>query len=180
MTILSQKLCLWCSKSFDTSYETKVYCHRFCKEKAKQARKYLKETQGIELPEDRIRHWVKTFYIRNCKNCGQHISTSIKNKLYCDKKCSKMLRETIQRQGDIKRLKAKNTPNLRARIYYRDKGICGICKKLIDLRLEYPNPYSMSIDHIVPVSQGGTNNQFNLQPAHLVCNSSRGNKPLDK
>lgn len=39
-------------------------------------------------------------------------------------------------------------------------------------------PGANSADHVVPRSQGGTEELFNLAPAHLSCNSSRKAKPL--
>lgn len=32
-----------------------------------------------------------------------------------------------------------------------------------------------TLDHVVPVSKGGTNDPDNLRPAHRACNSARGN-----
>lgn len=59
----------------------------------------------------------------------------------------------------------------------RDGGDCGICGDPIDLGAEYPDPQSASIDHIVPVSLGGSDEETNLRLAHLVCNIRRGNRP---
>ena len=178
MTILSQKLCLWCSKEFATAYKTKIFCERRCKELAKQSRKAIKESTGIELPANRIRHRVTTLYVINCKNCNHSITTKKSWQIYCNSFCSDMAKETRARQGGVKKFVKNNAPNITARIYYRDKGLCGICKEPIDLRLQYPDPRCLSIDHIVPVSLGGTNLQSNLQPSHLICNTKRGNKPL--
>jgi 5-methylcytosine-specific restriction endonuclease McrA len=36
---------------------------------------------------------------------------------------------------------------------------------------------SFSIDHIIPRSQQGSHSFDNLRPAHLECNSLRGDKP---
>ena len=171
--------CKWCSDTFQTIYEEKIYCHRSCKERAKQSRKHLKDTKGITLPSDRIRRGVVTRYIKWCKNCNEIVNTHRHWQLYCDKTCSDMMKQTIKRQMGVKKFVKNNAPNVVARIYFRDKGLCGICKEPIDLRLQYPNAFSISVDHVIPVSQGGTNLQSNLQPAHLICNTKRGNKPLD-
>jgi len=37
-----------------------------------------------------------------------------------------------------------------------------------------------SIDHLVPVSKGGTDDDENLYLAHLMCNKRRGNKDIDE
>jgi HNH endonuclease len=178
MTILSQKLCLWCGDKFETIYDTKVYCQRSCKERAKQSRAYIRTNQDPNVSLDRIRRKVKTIYIKICKNCGETIYSYWSFKTFCDDVCSDMATKTKRRAAEIKRIKKNQVPNIAARIYYRDKGLCGICKDPIDLRLQYPDLQSLSIDHIVPVSLGGTNLQSNLQPSHLICNSKRGNKPL--
>ena len=60
----------------------------------------------------------------------------------------------------------------------RDGWRCQLCKKKVDRRLKYPHVMSMSIDHIVPISQGGTDVRSNVQLAHLACNMSKGNRTL--
>jgi 5-methylcytosine-specific restriction endonuclease McrA len=37
-----------------------------------------------------------------------------------------------------------------------------------------------SLDHIVPVSLGGTHTWANVQLAHLRCNVSKGNRPANE
>ena len=39
--------------------------------------------------------------------------------------------------------------------------------------------YGPSVDHIVARSHGGTDDIENIRPAHTLCNSTRGNKPLE-
>lgn len=50
----------------------------------------------------------------------------------------------------------------------------------IDLTLEWPHPASKSVDHVIPISMLAPDDpllwrQENLRPAHLKCNSARGN-----
>ena len=52
--------------------------------------------------------------------------------------------------------------------------ICGICGLPINLRLNYPNPWSLTIDHKIPIAKGGTTREENLQPAHFRCNRRKG------
>ncbi len=58
-----------------------------------------------------------------------------------------------------------------AKLYERDEGICGICQ-------EKCNWGDKSMDHIKPLSKGGTHTWDNVQLAHLVCNSKKGNKDV--
>jgi 5-methylcytosine-specific restriction endonuclease McrA len=56
------------------------------------------------------------------------------------------------------------------------QGTCGLCNTNIDLDLVWPNPWSYSVDHIIPLSKGGTDLLSNVQPTHLTCNVSKGNR----
>ena len=72
--------------------------------------------------------------------------------------------ETMQQVGDIHKIKRKQfSPTERTKIYNKGKGRCAICGKFI--------PYdSFTVDHIVPLAKGGTNEIDNLQVACGVCN----------
>lgn len=52
----------------------------------------------------------------------------------------------------------------REEVMRRDNGVCHICGQ----------GAADAIDHIVPVSWGGSDNPENLAPAHTSCNSSKG------
>jgi len=54
-------------------------------------------------------------------------------------------------------------------ILERDDGVCGICGGDVD-------PQDFHIDHIVPVSKGGTHTYDNVQVAHPSCNSRKSAK----
>jgi hypothetical protein len=55
----------------------------------------------------------------------------------------------------------------------RDGWRCGICGKTIGRNLVWPDPRSLSIDHIVPLSRGGEHEMSNVQASHLRCNVSK-------
>jgi hypothetical protein len=59
-------------------------------------------------------------------------------------------------------------------IFERDKWICQLCKKKVNKRLKAPHPLSPSLDHIVPLSKGGSHERKNVQLVHLLCNSKAG------
>lgn len=56
--------------------------------------------------------------------------------------------------------------------------LCAICGMPIDKSLKFPDPMSISIDHIIPVAKGGKSTLDNLQAAHLICNKAKGKKVL--
>lgn len=53
---------------------------------------------------------------------------------------------------------------------YRDRGgICGICHQQVSFD-------TFTVDHIRPLSKGGAHCAWNLQIAHLGCNSHKRDK----
>jgi 5-methylcytosine-specific restriction endonuclease McrA len=61
-------------------------------------------------------------------------------------------------------------------IYERDIWLCGLCSVPVDPECSWPDPMSPSLDHILPLSKGGTHTYENVQLAHLACNVSKGNR----
>lgn len=54
--------------------------------------------------------------------------------------------------------------------------VCALCGRWIDKSLPANDPMSWTADHIDPLSEGGAETDLsNLRPAHMRCNSSRGN-----
>ena len=57
-------------------------------------------------------------------------------------------------------------------IYAKCNGKCAICGKPVKFK-------KMTIDHITPLSRGGTNDIKNLQLACKRCNSMKSNMTMD-
>jgi len=157
--------CAWCSQPFQTTIKNKIYCTRKCLDRKKDLRRRTKTN-------------APTYYLKVCRACKEQFMARRVNQIYCSGACAEYHKEQKRKETEQGRWKAAGKPLWKARIYYRDKGICQLCLKTIDLTIEYPNPISYSLDHKIPRSQGGTHNQSNLQAAHLICNSKRGNKPI--
>lgn len=54
--------------------------------------------------------------------------------------------------------------------------LCAICGERIPTRSRAGNRGSVSVDHIIPKSLGGSSRIENLQPTHSKCNNDKGNK----
>lgn len=61
-------------------------------------------------------------------------------------------------------------------VFERDRWVCQICLRRISKRLQWPDPMSVSLDHVVPVSEGGAHTRANTRAAHLRCNVARSNR----
>jgi len=90
----------------------------------------------------------------------------------------KLLRrkDTNRRRNNARR---KFTYNQRqnhfGQIAERDDWTCWICKIRIDPDVPSTNRMGATIDHVIPISKGGTNDHENLKLAHWICNVRRGN-----
>ena len=69
------------------------------------------------------------------------------------------------------RQKRVNLPQkLRLKIFERDKKVCRHCLARIGFQ------HRWHVDHVVPVSKGGTNEEANLQLLCEACNMKKGNR----
>ncbi|WP_327413223.1 HNH endonuclease [Streptomyces sp. NBC_01233] len=60
----------------------------------------------------------------------------------------------------------------------RDGWRCHLCARLVDPTLYFQHRDAATLDHLVPVSAGGTDEASNLALAHRGCNSRRGTRAL--
>ncbi|HUS17832.1 MAG TPA: HNH endonuclease [Chloroflexia bacterium] len=96
-----------------------------------------------------------------CARCGvKAVAHSSPRQIYCSADCrgwSKTRRDPL------------NTKNKRA-VLRRDNWHCYLCDRAIDPALRWPHEQSGTVDHVMPVSAGGTHRVANLRAAHWRCN----------
>lgn len=112
-----------------------------------------------------------------CKQCGTlFIPTS--RSVYCSEQCRKRENNKRCRDKRLRRLKhliVDNDITLEA-LAKRDNNICWLCGKPVDWddinadRSIAGNDYP-SIDHVVPLVNGGEHSWSNVALAHRICNS---------
>ena len=55
--------------------------------------------------------------------------------------------------------------------------VCWLCGHPIDRALPWQHPMAAQVDHVVPLSKGGSpEDPANLRAAHRRCNITRGNR----
>ena len=52
----------------------------------------------------------------------------------------------------------------------RDKWLCHLCGKKIPKDARWPDRLSASVDHVVPLAQGGEHSMANVRASHAICN----------
>lgn len=107
---------------------------------------------------ERLRKHMAALYLQHRKErlhkvAQWNIANREKRRLYEQKRKAQKLLTTVGRI-DIED------------IYARDAGICGICQKKVKRK-------EVSLDHILPLSQGGEHTAWNVRITHKLCNTRR-------
>lgn len=114
-----------------------------------------------------------------CSFCGVALRGA-KRKQCGDAECERRYRaERARRYMHERRARLRGNDWERfspVEVYERDGWICGICNKPVDRSTYFPDPMSVSLDHVIPVSLGGPHTRANTRCAHFGCNSNRGNR----
>lgn len=164
-------ICHYCGKRFMAKNEKK-YCCKECKIK-KQIEKNRQKKIKEYIPQKRV-----------CKYCGKEFWTEYgkKNRMFCSQECGK--RYEREQRKIKRRLRIITNGNYNEditlrKVYKKYKGICCICGKKVNYKdFHYDEQGNFitgdkypSIDHIIPLSKGGTHTWNNIQLAHRGCNS---------
>jgi len=130
-----------------------------------------------------------------CHWCGYRLGQG--QKAYCSVKCSNQRSNDLKcqavgygRNPEVRRQswQAKNRRRRARRrggqaerytlaeIASRDRWRCGLCHRRVQPDLDYLDPSSATIDHVVPLSVGGDDTRANVQLAHRACNIRKHNR----
>jgi len=131
------------------------------------------------------RQTVERLAIHVCKNCGTEYSievTGYNSKQYCSERCMKRWVMRIKNDRRLKRMKARqhDTDITLEKLFNKESGVCYLCGKRCDwndvdadgnAQGDYP-----SIDHVRPLSKGGTHTWNNVRLACRHCNNTKGSR----
>ena len=148
--------CVICGKDFTPNYKDKLCCSMACS--------IIKRTQTAKAKRIEKICVVcgKTYYVD-----GHHTFSKT-----CSKACADLIHTRLRRV----RLLEGNEQFDAVEIYERDNWICQICHKPTKRGVNGRNPLQPSLDHIIPLSLGGSHTRNNVRCTHLVCNTARKNK----
>lgn len=103
--------------------------------------------------------------------CKKHYArvTRTKSPWTARRKANKRKRNALKRGAESEAI-------VDVEVYDRDGWLCGICTEPVARSLVWPDPMSVSLDHVIPLSRGGAHVLDNVQCAHLSCNVRKGNR----
>lgn len=142
-----------------------AYCSGKCKTYVQSNRHWLGEG-----PSTRI-------YFRPCPDCGIDVAmTSRGGSLRVCTKCRTRRNKAINARKNQARRAIGPTVLSVDELAARDGCRCHVCNRKVEMSLSGNAKWGPTIEHIVPVSRGGTNDPENLALAHRFCNTARGNR----
>jgi len=163
-----EKTCPVCQIEFTAQNTRTRFCSVKCK--SKEYNKYLKaarEQERLNRPD---------FVEVPCYYCKEPVwKLASRSGKVSHPTCKE------QRQRDWNR--AKNAKRRRYRyvrssmfsvISERDEWTCHICGEYVDDSLPSYSRMSPSLDHVIPLSKGGTDDPKNLKLSHFICNVRKG------
>lgn len=167
-------VCVVCSKSFLAKTSQPAVC---CSPNCYRKKRYhadIEKSRARCRQESAIRR-KKPIVSAECLMCGASYSCTEKrasHRTFCNRQCKVEFSRHVRRakhSGQYIKFKS-------VEIFEKYGWTCHLCSKPILKSFEYPDPQSPSLDHIIPLSKGGWHAPWNCRPAHLGCNSRKGDK----
>lgn len=122
----------------------------------------------------------RTWVAGACERCGTQFTACAKGAdigRYCSLACLKRASNSRRRAREAG---AESERYSRHAIFMRDGWRCHICRRLVRQAESTPHPLAPTIDHLVPLAQGGGDTAANVATAHFICNSTKGDRFTDR
>ncbi len=118
------------------------------------------------------RQWI----MGTCRTCGDSFTAMRAASYmahYCSKTCNAKQARTERR---ARKQKAWVEEVWRSVVFERDNWTCQLCGDPVDKSIKWPDTQCASLDHIIPLANGGDHSYENTQLAHFLCNSLKGDR----
>lgn len=182
--------CIVCGSEHWSARRTGIYCSQACK-----AEHFKRIGRRPQCPPEK-RKWTKRQHARvkawraakgtrgrtwvsgRCERCGKpFIAPCLGGQeslaRYCGEACSRAARHARRR---ARKRKAQVERYSRLAVFERDQWRCHICRRKVRKGTVVPHPLAPTIDHLVPLFDGGSDTAANVATAHFVCNSTKGER----
>ena len=120
--------------------------------------------------------------LTKCYKCQEvkYLRQFLKNKNFSTGYCRLCLdcNNKIRAQYRFHRMKSKRDYT-RWEVFEDDKFMCYLCEDILSPDTLSPNPKSLSIDHVTPISKGGLDERDNVRTACLDCNRKKNDMLLE-
>lgn len=124
----------------------------------------------------------RNVYSIKCRECGKHFSSTKSNRSYCSYGCGE--RYYNRRKEALRREKITSNGPVDwsisiERLAKRDGRGCYICGDKMNFKVDYNHDNYPNIEHVKPISKGGTHTWDNVKLAHRICNMKKSDHWID-
>lgn len=152
--------CEHCGKTFQPKRRDRRYCYGgWCAQAAYQARKAAGATSRMGEREF------------TCHECWARFTAKHPAARWCSHSC-----QIRHRSREASRRRSGNQTNdgyTDREIFERDNWTCHLCGKQLDPATDRRRPDGPTIDHVIPLSRGGTDVRANVKTACNRCNRQK-------
>jgi predicted nucleic acid-binding Zn ribbon protein len=179
------RTCHGCGKEWQALAPTALWCSEACRVLVGQRKRALhaqvvpwSSPAGWVHPRYRVVAAVLTplrrcWYAGRCACCNDWFIHDLPQTATCSPKCQRRMAKARRRALKKAAFVAPVSPR---KIFDRDSWTCRLCRKPVLRSAVAPHPLAPTVDHIVPLDAGGTHEPSNVQCAHFLCNSRKGNR----
>lgn len=146
------------------------------RENAEKLRIYFRDYQRKKVKPSKT---VKLILFKFCQECSKPFETTQVQKIYCSRKCKCGTVRELRRKADARRKRRAQKRGVayeiinHIEVFERDQWQCQICKQPVRRDRMHGLPDSPELDHIVPLSRGGSHIGSNVQLACHDCNQRK-------
>jgi len=164
-----------CPHCKEAQMEFKGELARKRQEQERNERQQLKKYRGIQREMDRV--WIllnRPIYEKTCPSCTKEFGTFKETRKYCSEDCLRKeqnRRRDLKRRGRIERNGAPDKDITLGRLMGRDGHICYLCGYRTNEGLHYNANKYPTIEHVIPLSLGGSHTWRNVKVACRQCNT---------
>lgn len=145
-----------------------AWCRRFENEKGKPK-------PPISLKEVQCPCCQKKFFGKTIKSkCADCLKEKRKESIRLTRKSRRKRLNDKTFSARCRKYGVKYEPVNRIKVYEKDKYKCYLCKRKVVISDEY-RPDQATLDHIVPLSLGGSHTYDNVRTCCMLCNGKRSN-----
>lgn len=163
--------CLSCGDPVGGAVDKSDPRHKACRER-RVRRRAAAERKLALAAAGRASMWCWTQ--GTCAQCGAYFMRHGQSSPFCSKACSRRARPTSRQ------FKISNRD--RVAIYERDAWTCQLCSEQVDPDLPPLDDWAASLDHVIPQAWQliPDHSPANLQLAHRICNSIKGDMATER
>lgn len=127
---------------------------------------------------DLVRYGRTPEQVDTCPGCEGRKAVGRKLCDPCRDEADRQAKRAARRRRKARERGARCEPYTLAEIAERDGYRCRIpgCGKRVAMSRPVPHPKAATIDHIIPLVDGGEDTRTNARLAHFLCNSQRGDR----